>query len=169
MNRIRVATHGATVLLESNALAAIRLWPGGMTVPFVSLFRDDSQQPPLAVATNQQRRRRSLDRARQRGRALESIVAAVDVHRPARPQRLDDGDAFLQPVEPLLEWRQADAEGLMLGFVPAGADAKRQPPIGEPVDGRRHPRQQGRVAKGHGADQRPETNPLRALRQRRQR
>ena len=169
VNRSRVATHVAAVFLESSPLGAIRLRPGGMTVPFVRLLGHDSQQPGLAVTTNQEWWRRALDRARKCSSAAEPIVAAVDVHRRAGPQRLDDGDSFLQPVESLLERRQDDTKGLMLGFVPAGADAEGQPAAGEPVDGRRHPRQQGRVAKGHRADQRPEANPLRALRQRRQR
>ena len=91
---------------------------------------------------------------------------AVDVHRPTGPQRLDNGDPFLQPVEPLLKGRQRDTKGLVLGFIPTRADAEGEPAVGEPVDGRRHPRQQGGVPKGHRTDQRAEANPLRALRQR---
>src|SRR5205823_15017965 len=136
----RVTTHDAAVFFESSALAAIGLRSRGMTVPLIGVFRHDAQQPLLAVAANQQRGRRSLDRARERSSAAEPIVAAVDVHRPAGPQFLDDRDAFLQPVEPLLERRQDDTKGLMLGSVPSGTDAEGQPALGASGAGRPPPR-----------------------------
>ena len=140
-----------------------------MTVPLVGLAGHDAKQPDFAVTPDEERRSRLLLGARICRGAAQRVVAFFEIDRSAGPQGLDDGNAFLETVEAFLERGKTDPKGLVLGDIPSGADPEHQPAAGEEVDRGGHPGEQGRVPKRHRAHQRAEADPVRALRQRRQR
>src|SRR5207302_9986645 len=105
VNRVGIPTDSPAVLLQAGPLRPIHVRSRRMAVPLVGVLGHDPEQPELAITANQQWRRRFLDGTGQRARAAEWVVTAVEVDRSARPERLDDGDALLESVEPLLEGR----------------------------------------------------------------
>ena len=137
--------------------------------------------PPMTIGIG------VLDRLRQRRRVDDRVVRAGVVERLAdrcRPQPVDDRELLLEPVEPLAERRERDAVGLVLGVVPAGAEAELDPAAAHLVDlgdadgqrpGRRNvaevtsvprrivrrlPGQAGERDPGVGRPGRPETSPI---------
>ena len=78
-------------------------------------------------------------------------------------QRADDLDAFVEPVEPLLEGAQLDPVRPRFHLVPTGADAELEPSAGDDVERRRHVGRDGRVAVVHAVDHRSEAQARRGL------
>jgi len=68
-------------------------------------------------------------------------------------QAAHDLQVLRQPADPTSEW---ETEGVVLGWLVAGADAQHQPPVRQLLQCGGHPGQHGRVPKGgrqnHAAD-----------------
>src|SRR5262249_52409917 len=92
----------------------------------------------------------------------ELVVLAREAEAlPARrgPQPGDHAELLLQPVEPLPQRREADAERLVLSLVPSGAHAEPDPPPAHLVDSGPDDGQRSWLAEGGGGHQRPEPDP----------
>src|SRR5207247_1459449 len=73
-----------------------------------------------ASAADGDRRVRLLLRLGLADRPIDPIVASVDAHRAAVPERLDDGERFLHPRDTLRRRREIVAVAAMLLLIPAG-------------------------------------------------
>ena len=106
-------------------------------MPGIGLPGDDRQHQLLAAGANPDGRVRSLHRFRVITRARQLIMPARKTGAVLCHQQPDDLRAFLQPLGPLLERREGNPQGLVLGLVPGGAQAELQPSPGDVVDGDR--------------------------------
>ncbi len=86
---------------------------------------------------------RRLQRLEQQPPVLDADVLAGEIHRLAGKQRLVDRQEFMGDVIALV-MRQKHAVALVLDRIAAGDDVDQKPPIGNPVERRRHPRRDGR-------------------------
>ncbi len=75
----------------------------------------------------------------------------------------------LERVHPLAHGREREPVHSVLSLVPAGTEAELDAAARDLLRGRRALRDHGRVPEGHGRDERPEPDPLRTGRERRQR
>jgi len=85
-------------------------------------------------------------------------VDSIEGGRFVAPESLDDLDSFLEAIHALFECREGEAEGLVLGDVPARAHAEDEASAAEPVDLGGHAGEQCGVAEGHGRDERAESD-----------
>ena len=89
---------------------------------------------------------RRLHRLEQQPPILDADVLAGEIHRLAGKQRLVHVEEFVGDGIALV-MRQEDAVALVLDRIAAGDDVDQQPAVGNPVEGRRHPRRDGRRLK----------------------
>ena len=78
---------------------------------------------------------------------------------------VDDLDSLVEAADQLPRRRQRDAELLVLGDEPPGAQPELEPAVGDVVDGHRLVREKARVAERVAAHQHPDPDARRAGRQ----
>src|SRR6266511_3605416 len=88
-NPARIAPQLAAMLLEHRELLAVVGQGHAADVPLVRVAGDDAERTALALAADQQRRVRALDRARRAAGILQRVDLALEVGRVLRPERLD--------------------------------------------------------------------------------
>lgn len=131
------------------------------TVPLRGVARDQRQRPSRPVATDEDGRAAGACRARQQDGIAQAVVVAVERDRCVAVQQPRHN---LQPLfeagkaRPHVE--QLPAVVGVFACLPARAEAQRQPPAGQVIDGRGHARRQCRVAEGDGRDERAEFEAL---------
>src|SRR5205823_10788617 len=120
----------------------------------------------VAFAADEHRWARLLDRRRSVHGAGCSVVAAVEREWPSPEQTADDLDRLGEPGQPLTRWRESQPDSLVLGRVPAGAEAHVEPTAADAVERgerfgehRRRPErltrdQRAEAGTSHGASQR---------------
>src|SRR5262249_39104896 len=144
-----VTSDRGAVLVE-HAAQVLPLCRGGRDA--VPLLREASrglERPRPALATDDDRRMRSLDRLWLASRVSELSVPTVERGRGVREQSDDRLDPFVEAVEPLPQRWERDAVGVALLLVPAGAEADVEPAAGHDVDRGGHVGQHRRVPVYH--------------------
>ena len=114
-----------------------------------------------AVAADDDRRAGLLHGLGQARGVLDLVVAAGEREPLAdrvRPQPGDDGELLLQALEALAEGREGDGVGLVLGLVPARAEAELDPAAAHLVDLRHGDREGTGVAERGRRDERAEAD-----------
>src|SRR5438094_9116722 len=130
-----VAADGLAVLAQDVELAR-NFW-SGEEVAGIGILGDQPQGflfPAAADEDGGVRAREGLWRVE---RALELIVLAPErlfAAAFAFPHLLADLECLLEPLEPLLDWRERNAEAAALRLVPGGADAQPGATAGEDIE-----------------------------------
>src|SRR5205823_8411479 len=109
----------------------------GEEVAGIGVLGDQPQGFLFAAATDQDGWVGARERLRRVERAFELIVLAPErlfAAAFAFPHLLADLECLLEPLEPLLDWRERDAEAAAFCFVPGGADAQPGPAAGEDIE-----------------------------------
>src|SRR5437016_13905994 len=104
-----------------------RNFGSGEEVAGIGILGDQAQGFLFPAAPDQDGWVRARERLRRVERALELIVLAPErlfAAAFAFPHLLADLECLLEPLEPLLDWRERDAEAAAFCFVPCGADAQ---------------------------------------------
>ena len=117
--------------------------------------RQRGRQHPLAVRADHQRH--PARRARQQDRVVRLPEAAGQRRALAGEQLPDDLEGLLEPRDAVVV-RQA--EGAVLGLVPAGAEAEDEAAAADLGDRRRHLREQAGRVEARAGDERAERDPL---------
>src|SRR5690606_29720859 len=128
-------------------------------VPTVGPLGDDAHHL-WPVRANRKRWARLLDRPWPRGRVLELVVPALVAHFLIPEQPVHHLDGLPELLDPLAGRQELQPIGLVLGYVPARADAELQAAIRDVVNGNRLLHQQARVAEGIASDQHADPNPF---------
>lgn len=135
-------------------------------VGVVGVLRRHSQRLTLARPADHQR-----DVAQGGGgvdRVVDGVPLAVQAGALAAEHRGDDLQRLLEPLEPVGERAELEAERLVLELVPARADAELRAADRDDVEGGDDLRKQGRIAVGVAGDQRGQPHPRGPLAQRRE-
>ena len=130
----------------------------------------DGRRAPGPAAAHDDRRMRALGDLRRGAVVVRPVMPAVErealpVTRPGVPEPGDDRQLLFQPVEPLLDRRERQAERRMLACVPRGADTELDPAAAHVVDRRDDGREQPGRPEGRGRHQRAEPDPAGVARQ----
>ena len=162
----RIAPDFSTVSLEDLALVAPLTEIGKGRVPVLRKPSDDPERASFAVATDRDRRMRTLDRLRLTPGVGQREVLSGEVRPRLGQQRDDDLYAFLELIHPLFERWQTDTERVGLVLVPAGTEPDDQSTPADDVGGCRDVGQHGRVSVRHASDLAAKTDPRRCCRHR---
>src|SRR5439155_25192241 len=100
-----------------------------------------------------ERRPRLLDRSRPRWRFFQLVIGALVTADLVAQEEIEDFHRFLEAVHPLPGWREVDAEGRVLGLIPAGAEAHVEATIGDVVHSDCFSGEQRRMTEGVAAHQ----------------
>jgi hypothetical protein len=152
--------------LEDLALVAPLTEIGKGRVPVLRKPSDDPERASFAVATDRDRRMRTLDRLRLTPGVGQREVLPGEVRPRLGQQRDDDLYAFLELIHPLFERWQTDTERVGLVLVPAGPEPDDQSTPADDVGGCRDAGQHGRVSVRHASDLAAKTDPRRCCRHR---
>ena len=128
----------------------------GEQVAGLGVAGDEPQRLPLAGAADQDWRMRCRQRLRVVQRPRQLIVPALIRGLVAAPHLQADLERFLQPLEPLGDRRERDAQAPGLLLIPGRADAKPRTAAGQHVERGHDLRQDSRVpvdGAGHEGDQ----------------
>ena len=112
----------------------------------------------LAGGPDHERRPTGPWAARQKLAVGEAVVGAVEVAAAGGEELPNDRERFLESADPMVV---GEAVGVVLGAIPAGAEAEDEPAVADLVDGRGLLRQHRGVVEAGGRDQRTELDPLR--------
>src|SRR5438034_767041 len=126
---------GVAMLAEDLELA--RNFGSGEEIAGIGILGDQPQGFLFPAAADEDGWVRAREGLRRVERALELIVLATErlfAAAFAFPHLLADLECLLEPLEPLLDGRERDAEAAALGFVPCGADAQPGAAAGEDVE-----------------------------------
>ena len=99
----------------------------------VGLASGQAQGPPSASA-DQQRRVRPLDGLRLAVMVGDRVVPPLERERAVAEQTLEHRDRLGQPLDARRHWLEWQADGVVLGPVPAGADADVEAPAAQHVE-----------------------------------
>ncbi len=91
-------------------------------------------QDAWAAATDEQRGVRSLHRLGQPVERTDAVVLAVEVERRLAEEPGDDGQRFLEPVDPHPGRVQRDPGGFVVGGHPARTQAENEAALGDDVE-----------------------------------
>src|SRR5438874_6940159 len=140
-------------------LELARNFRSGEEVAGIGILGDQPQGFLFPAAPDEDGWVRAREGLRRVERALELIVLATErlfAAAFALPHLLADLECLLEPLEPLLDWRERDAEAAALGFVPGGADAEPGAAAGEDVERSNRLGEDARLvvdhARHHGAE-----------------
>ena len=138
-------------------------------VPVVGVLGGERKGALLAAAPDADGRVRLLRPLRFVARILELVVLSVEGRRLLREQAGQHLAGLLEAIEALLHAAEFDAVGAGLLLVPARADAEFEPTVRDDVECAGHLGQHGGMAIVDAGDQHADAQPLRGLRQSRQR
>src|SRR5947209_3844347 len=136
--------------------------PGG--VPCVGIARHQSQHAG-SLAGQQQRWPRRSRAARNQLAVARGVVLAGEIDLAVAEQRTDDLQRLFESTYAVVEGK---AEGIELGLMPAGAEAQREAPATDFVQGGGHLGHERRVAELAAGYQRAKLDALRRFGQRRE-
>jgi hypothetical protein len=130
-------------------------------IEFVSVLRGQGRGPLCARAANDDLRPGRP--AGNRGTVLHLVMLALvaePLSRPGVPDAAEYRELLFEPVEPLPQGRERDAEVLVLALVPGGPDAEFGAPPAHLVNRRHLDRQLPRKPERGGVNQGAEPDPL---------
>src|SRR5438067_4927490 len=130
-----IAADGLAMLPQDLELA--RNFGSGEEVAGIGILGDQPQGFLFPAAADEDGWVRAREGLRRVERALELVVLATErlfAAAFAFPHLLADLECLLEPLEPLLDWRERDAEAAALRLVPGRADAQPGAPAGEDVE-----------------------------------
>src|SRR5207248_9690060 len=135
LDLVVIAADGPAVLAQDVELA--RDFRSGKEVAGIGILGDQPQGFLFPAAADQDGWVRACERLRRVERALELIMLAtvrLFAAAFAFPHLLADLECLLEPLEPLLDWRERDADATAFCFIPCGADAQPGAPAGEDIE-----------------------------------
>src|SRR6266480_7021290 len=135
LDLVVVAPDGLAMLAQDVEFA--RNFGSGEEVAGIGILGDQPQGFLFPAAADEDGWVRAAEGLRRVEGALERIVLAPErlfAAAFAFPHLLADLQCLLEPLEPLLDWWERDAEAAALCLVPGGADAQPGAPAGEDVE-----------------------------------
>src|SRR6266571_4790090 len=141
-----IAADGLAVLAQNVELA--RNFGSGEEVAGIGILGDQPQGFLFTAAADEDGWVRPREGLRRVERPLELVVLAPErlfAAAFAIPHLLADLECLLEPLEPLLDGREGDAEAAAFCFIPCGADAEPGATAGEDIEGRDRLRKDARL------------------------
>src|SRR2546427_8184602 len=135
LDSVVMAADGLAVLAKNVELA--RNFGSGEEVAGIGILGDQPQGFLFTAAADEDGWVRAREGLRRVERPLELVVLAPErlfAAAFAIPHLLADLQSLLEPLEPLLDWWEGDAEAAAFCFVPCGADAEPGATAGEDIE-----------------------------------